>query len=62
MRGGIDVDLRHRRLLDRWDRFRGTFTLSPLVARVRDPAIGNASYCAREERCAEDGGSLNVHS
>src|ERR1700690_825172 len=65
MRGRVDVDLRDPRLLGRRGNCHGAFTLVPQFARVRDSAIGNASYCAKEERRAEDGGCLNgglVHS
>src|SRR5712671_2371071 len=59
MRRCVDVDLCHRRLLDRRDNFRGTFTLPTPVGRAVDFAIP-----ARKQRGADgpaaDGGCLNV--
>src|SRR6266550_4323245 len=60
MRRRVDVDLRNGRLLNRGGNCHGAFALVPRVARVRDSAIGNASYCATEVRPAEHGGGLNV--
>src|SRR6266436_4389340 len=54
MRRRVDVDLRNGRLLNRRGNCHGAFALVQRVARVRDSAIRNASYCATEA----DGGSL----
>src|SRR5689334_4607926 len=59
MRRRVDVDLRHRRLLDCRGSCHGAFALAPQRARVRDSASTNAGYWSTEERRGEDGGSLN---